>query len=148
MVCSVFLCTCLPRGSWSRLWRALLLIAGVWYAGASLWAEQLNATGWLVPGLEYVTLRHIILLAGDTFPLEDRLFKNAAYLDIHAAAYIDPKMALADIDRALHQDPYGPDLLEAKIWFSLRAGDVAQAQQAADILWRTEGCIDCWMQKQ
>ena len=93
-------------------------------------------------------MRHIILLAGDTFPLEDRLFKNAAYLDIHASAYIDPKIALLDIDRALHQDPYAPDLLEAKIWFSLRAGDHATAQTAADLLQRTEGCIDCWVQKQ
>ena len=93
-------------------------------------------------------MRRDLRTAATIFPFDDRFHKQAAYVDFALSAQVDPVIALEDIDHALRYDPYAPDVLQAKIWFSLKAGKQAEAQEAAGILWRTEGCIDCWMKKQ
>ncbi len=141
-----FLFTSLPRGSWQRLWRVLLLGSGVWYTGAMWGGEQLVSEGVLTPGIGFPALHERLVRAGRLFPLEDRFAKAAAYAD--ASVAIDPAVALADFDYALRFDPYAPDLLQAKVWFLLSTGQREQAEQAAHTLYATEGCIDCWLLKQ
>jgi hypothetical protein len=145
---SVFLFTSLPPGSWSRLSRATLLAAGIWYAGASALAEQLNSAGWLMPGIEYLQLRQSLLAAGNVFPLEDRYYKSLAYIAMQVGETVGMDYAIADLERALAVDPYGPDLLEGLAVFALKVGQQDKAQAAVDTLWRTEGCIDCWLRRQ
>ncbi len=100
----------------------------------------------LTPGIAFPVLHERLVKAGRLFPLEDRFAKAAAYAD--ASVAIDPAVALADFDYALQFDPYAPDLLQAKVWFLLKTGQREQAEQAARILYATEGCIDCWLIKQ
>lgn len=146
--CSAFLFTSLPRGSYSRLWRALLLVAGVWYAGASCIAEQLITTAKTTLGAQYDTVRKELLIAQHIFPLEDRMTKAAAYASMSAANLIPDKDVVDDIEQALAYDPYAPDLLQGLMWFQLRVGKRPEAEKTAQILWATEGCIDCWLKVQ
>jgi len=61
---------------------------------------------------------------------------------------VGSEYAIADIERALTVDPYAPDLLEALAVFALKTGQQEKAQRAVDTLWKTEGCVDCWLRRQ
>ena len=101
-----------------------------------------------MPGIEYLQLRQSLLVAGNVFPLEDRYYKSLAYIAMQVGETVGMDYAIADLERALAVDPYGPDLLEGLAVFALKAGQQDKAQAAVDTLWRTEGCIDCWLRRQ
>lgn len=83
--------------------------------------------------------------ASDIFPFQVEFYRNPAYLDAWVSNDIDPNVALHDIDRALSVDPYAPDILYMKMWFLFKTGDLEGEKAVAEVLWRTEGCLDCWI---
>lgn len=70
--------------------------------------------------------------AGILFPLDQRMIKQAAYMDLTLATVAPPPIALVDIDRALESDPCGDDLLAAKVLFLIKLGamDAAEVTKA------------------
>lgn len=92
--------------------------------------------------------RELLREAARVFPFEERFAKGAAYLDFFLSTAIDPALALADLDLALALDPRAPDMLNAKIFFALRAEKRDVAQQALTLLQATEpGFVPSFLKK-
>lgn len=79
-----------------------------------------------------------LIEAAQRFPFDDRFWKGPVYLDFYAAPYLDPHVAVADIQSALREDPYAPDLLNAMVFFSIRLEDIPAAQKALNLFMATE----------
>ena len=120
------------------MWRGALLVASLLYGAALLKAEIDHTEGYSSTG-DFWVKRQALFDAAHQFPFDDRFWKGPIYLDFLGVGSIDPKIALADIEWALHSDPYAPDLLNAKVFFGLHAGDLAAAQEALTRFMNTEG---------
>lgn len=135
--CGVFLSIFLPLQQWQGLWRGGLLATGLIAATAYGSAEQQHSSGYSAPG-EFATKRAMLLESARLFPFETRFAKGAAYLDFFVSTAIEPTLALADLRLALASDPYAPDLLNAQLFFALRAGQRELAQHSLALLLQTE----------